>query len=361
MEFAILIPKQFIQTFQDNAKDCSIHELFFASQSKATLQSRKPWLVRQVLFDDDGLWSEASEMGCVEEFSDRCANGSMLFKKLPRLWKPDPLVRSYILPMLKGWILDEHTQNSTKEKDTAKSIGLVLDLGSGAGRDICYLAEELKEFQHSLLQQTGPQNQCTKSIQFVGIDNHKGSAKRCVPLWKNRSVDDITHSYLLDLKKLHSVRDHFMDASKLLPPQKMTPPEIICIFAIRYLNRKLLSYIANSLRDSGEPNDNTSIQSQATAKISKKAMQQLPPAPPLILPLGTIVAISHFCKSEDGASWIFDHPKEANVLERHELSNMFGDPDNARSKHRWAILKDDIVLDGDHGRTLIQFVAKKVA
>mmetsp|Transcript_12402 Transcript_12402/g.22441 ORF Transcript_12402/g.22441 Transcript_12402/m.22441 type:complete len:105 (+) Transcript_12402:249-563(+) len=101
------------------------------------------------------------------------------------------------------------------------------------------------------------------------------------------------------------------------------------------------------------------------------------PPPPLVLPLGTLIAISHFCKPKEGASWNFDHPRESSVLDRWELKSLFGDDDDddddalfengkdgekkVVQKKKWKIVKDDIVPDGDHGRTLIQFIAKKVA
>ncbi len=83
-----------------------------------------------------------------------------------------------------------------------------------------------------------------------------------------------------------------------------------------------------------------------------------------MLPFGTVIAISHFCKSEEGASWNFDHPKESNVLERFELKCLFDNAhenDNNCNERRWHILKDDLIVDGDHGRTMIQFIARKMA
>ena len=91
-----------------------------------------------------------------------------------------------------------------------------------------------------------------------------------------------------------------------------------------------------------------------------------------MLPPGTLIAISHFCKPKEGASWNFDHPRESSVLDRWELRSLFsGDGDavfeNGKDgekkkvqKKKWKIVKDDIVPNGDHGRTLIQFIAKKV-
>jgi len=326
VEFVILIPRQYTQQFLECSDDCEIHQLFFASVSKTTLQSRKPWLVRQILIDCNTLWKDASELGLVKSWNRECTTS---FQRLPRLWKPDPITTN-ILPILKEWTI----------KEDQNRIGLVLDLGSGAGRDICYLAEELKEYQCT------QQQQSFNSIHVVGIDNHKGSAKRCVPLWKNRGVDDITDSLLLDLNKLHQVRSTLIDTSMLLLSQPMQQQsEIICLYAIRFLNRKLLSYIANSTIHI----ETDSIESKS---ISKSDIHS--PPQPLILPIGTIFAMSHFCKPKDGATWNFDHPKESSVLERSELKNLF-------ESKGWQVLRDDIILDGDHGRTLIQFIAKKIA
>ena len=143
VEFAILVPSQYAQTFLDG---CSkIHQLFFASQSKSTLQSRKPWLVMQILIEEKSLWKDAGELGLIQRYDRRSSSRDGIFLCLPRLWKPDPLVSSVIFPLLKDWIMWPMKSDSLKPS----GIGLVLDLGSGAGRDICYLAEELKEFQQT--------------------------------------------------------------------------------------------------------------------------------------------------------------------------------------------------------------------
>lgn len=383
VEFAILIPKQYAQHFLNRDEDCSIHQLFFASQSKSTMQSRKPWLVRQVLIDDDSLWMNANEIGLVQcsKGGSNKDRGSMFpFLSLPRLWKPDPLIASDILPLLKAWLTQKDTDstnssdnrnasqsnpnNTITELPNRTSDGFVLDMGSGAGRDVCYLAEELKQSQHASLQQDDHYRQHMRSLHFIGIDNHKGSAKRCLPLWKVRGVDDITHSALLNLNTLHQVRDHLMNVSKLLTnPEGIKPAQqstILCMYAIRFLNRRLLSYIASSITAGDESSLTTNDPPPAAHRPIKKSVHT--PPSPLVLPVGTIFAISHFCKPNEGANWDFDHPKESSVLERRELKNMFtGDNTNGDNKHRWQILKDEIISDGDHGRTLIQFVVKKVA
>ena len=386
LKFAILIPNQYAQSFllnNDHNDDCPIHKLFFASKSKSTLQSRIPWQVKQVLIDDKKLWKEASDMGLVTV--RRNNSDYVSFMKLPRLWKPDPLLVTDILPLLKTWMLH---QDTTTQQDSL--YGLVWDLGCGAGRDVCYLAEEMKEIQYNSLllhakqqQQQGQgqhqKNQFTRSIHIVGVDNHKGSEKRCQLLWTNRNVHDVTESIIWDLNKLHLVRQLLMNPMSHLQnlqhqTKQINKPDIVCIYAVRYLSRKLFSYIANShsvTYSNDEPleTNNAAILSHY---YTKSTIHEQPP--PLVTPIGTIVAISHFCKPTENADWDFDHPKESNVLERFELEHMFtvndvvnvvnddddDDNDNAQAR-RWHILKNDIIMDGDHGRTLIQFVARKVA
>jgi hypothetical protein len=45
----------------------------------------------------------------------------------------------------------------------------------------------------------------------------------------------------------------------------------------------------------------------------------------------------------------------------NDVVNVVNDDDDNAQARRWHILKNDIIMDGDHGRTLIQFVARKVA
>jgi len=350
VEFAILVPGNNTELFLSHNSQCSIHNLFFASKSSATQQSRKPWLVRQVILESEQLWNEEGVLNYIKRNTDvSCeSKGSAIsFRPLPRLWKPDPLASSGILPLLKYWIIKQCNNTSSRtESNHQYTPCTVFDLGSGAGRDVCYLAEETKAFYHNtiLRQQAQEQNksrQCNHfPLHFVGVDNHKGSAKRCEPLWRNRGIDDITTSHLLNLNKLDLVNDcftntTFIDEATMNEKSKST---VVCIYAIRFLNRKLLSHIASST---------SSIESIDHEPSS------------LCLPIGTIIAISHFCKPTKTADWNFDHPKVSNVLERDELSTLFGNKGSDGEK--WSILKDDICSDGDHGRTLIQFIARKIA
>ena len=334
VEFAILVPSTYTDLFSSRNSQCSIHNLFFASKSSATQQSRKPWLVRQVILETEHLWNEERLRNNIKSSTDKsCENRSsaLSFHPLPRLWKPDPLVSSGLLPLLKQYC---HQRTPCT----------VFDLGSGAGRDVCYLAEETKAFYHNSILQQQAKEQNNKlqydqfPLHFVGVDNHKGSARRCEPLWRNHMIDDITTSHLLNLNKLDSVNDCFTNTlfnDQTAKNEKIQPA--VFIYAIRFLNRKLLSYIANS----ASRNDDIDHE-----------------RPPLCLPIGTIMAISHFCKPTKTSEWNFDHPKVSNVLDRDELNTLFG---NKSDDKKWTILKDDICHDGDHGRTLVQFIARKIA
>ncbi len=237
VEFAILVPFNLDQT--------QVDELFFATSSKATSQSRKPWLVRQIVRETDKLWNDARDIGI---FGSSKEGGDVGLKPLPRLWKPDQMVEEALLPLLLKKI------DSSSEDDI-----IVWDLGSGAGRDVAFLAEELK---HEI--------QKTKSrqkLRIVGFDNHKGSARRSSPLWKNRLVEDVTGSRLVNLKNISLLENHIREANGL-----------VCLYAIRYLNRRMLDFIASS--DA--------------------------------LGTGCIFAMSHFCK-EDAGLWTFDHPKVRSI------------------------------------------------
>jgi hypothetical protein len=383
----------------------TILDFFFATKSQSTNQSRKPWLVREIIRESDGMWTEAKQLGLYQE-KKREEIGNIVhstMKPLPRLWKPDSMVERVLLPKLKAK-LDElrtsvvasadgnkHSQNNAHRQYRRQSTFTIWDLGSGAGRDVCYLAEELKYFNCQRIRKrkrdrtesdkdrdspegdmstvTAPaaatsvpmtDHSSTKNDQsmmkpaspspftpliklsLVGIDNHKGSARRCVPLWKYRNVQDITHSRLLDLKKLKTVWNEIRNDDS---GDGDDNDGIACLYVIRFLNRNVVQYIAHD-------------------------------AP---LKRGTMFAMSHFCKERDEVEWNFDHPKPHSVLNRRELRDVFlsstdsgggGGDGNVDSQgiqegqegqqHRWKILHDEICLDGDHGRTLINFIAERI-
>lgn len=238
--FALLVPEDWDRE--------AVEGFFTATVSKATQQSRKPWLVRLVLVASSGLWNQAKEQGLllrgVVSSSDKAALA--VFQPLPRLWKPDPLFPHLLWPLLKTCL-------SLSEKDNHCAVW---DLGSGAGRDVCYLAEQIKHCGYASL--------CS----VVGIDNHKASAKRCLPFWRHRHVDDCTKALYLDLNKIPLVKQE-------LSNQTTKTTRVVCFYAVRFWNRKLVTFIAKE------------------AKVAT----------------GTLFGMSHFCKPHKGAKWDFDHPK----------------------------------------------------
>lgn len=272
VQFAILVPSHFLNLD-------SIKELFFGRKSKATQQSRKPWLVLQIILEHESLWSDAESLNIItREALDPSACQ-------PRLWKPDVMVENILLPLL-----------IEKFKTETCSNAKIWDLGSGAGRDVCFLAEELKS------------NNLSK-FTIVGFDNHKGSAARSNPFWNNRGVANATQSTLLNLQHVHLLHDAIQEEENL-----------VCLYAVRFLNRTMLRFLSTC----------NSIQ------------------------VGCIFAMSHFCKETKDSEWNFDHPNVKHVLERNELIDLFS------VENGWDILHDSICMDGDHGRTLIHFCARKM-
>ena len=226
------------ELWRDHEREIS--SFFGATVSRATGQSRRPWRVGcAVLIEDkERFWNEAKELG----LSQQEAAGP-----LPRLWQPDPLLPGVLWPRLKAILADKLANASLPPGEPACSLR-IWDLGSGAGRDVCYLAEQIK---HTFATSGG-------RVTVVGLDNHKASAKRCLPLWKHRGVDDYTEARLVDVTKLGSIAEQ---------------PTPICVYAVRFWHRKAIE----------------SLQRQ--------------------LPAGTLFGTSHFCKPFRGAKWGFDHPK----------------------------------------------------
>ncbi len=53
--------------------------------------------------------------------------------------------------------------------------------------------------------------------------------------------------------------------------------------------------------------------------------------------------------------------KEKHVLERYELRDLFAPQSStAGGAAHWKVLYDEVALDSDHGRTMIQFVAQRL-
>ena len=353
VEFALLVPSHYNKddtrdnnhnhnhhnkNDQNEVQEPTITEFFVATASRTTGQSRKPWNVKQVLVDSPSLWKEAEELGILQEVHQdevgdegiiqpklpklpkHGSRGRRRMRPLPRLWKPDGMVEHTLYPMLQDVLKDILLQQSNAAAGRNKHQVVphfVWDLGSGAGRDICFLAEESKAYY--MARQQGQLSSCSSShssssrssstttsssssiaslpIQFVGVDHHKGSAQRCLPFWKHHSIHDCTQTKRLNLKQLKLVKDAWEEVilarqdegeEQSTQPSRFTVGErLICLYAVRYWNRPLVQYIVDST----------------------------------LLSKGTIFALSHFCKPFVGASWDYDHPKVRRIL-RHDTDKI---------------------------------------
>lgn len=254
---------------------------------------QNPWKVRNVLLEvvdsvtsDRDLWKPAEELGLVSHHYLKRSTFP-----LPRLWQPDPMVETVLLPLL----LKQQQQGEKQHRSGSKRVQ-VLDLASGSGRDVVFLAEELAA------------SGCS-TCRVVGIDHRYNEKETSVvrAFWKRRGVEHQTDSLKLDLSLFETL------------DQSMIPlVDVTAIFCVRFWKAELVRAIATSL----------------------------------LLPSGILFGLSHFCKPHPGAPWNFEHPSEKTVLERDELSDLFCDD-------TWEILHDEIATDSDHGRTMIHFVAQK--
>jgi len=179
----------------------------------------------------------------------------------------------------------------------------VVDLGCGSCRNLTFLAERAPPC-------------CTE---FFGVDNHPGAPARTAPMFQYHGVSPA----LLDLDLRKEGNRH-----ELARAAEGTPTIFI---VVRYLNRALLAFLASRL-----PRHSTLVVSHFCRAVNRPAAS------------GALGA-------SDGGdpTWPFDHPRPSQVLDRSELGGLF-------SKPRWAVSRDVIVLDSDHGRTMHQFIAQVV-
>ncbi|KAG7366825.1 hypothetical protein IV203_029495 [Nitzschia inconspicua] len=220
-----------------------------------------PWKISNILLDsEEDLWKPAAKLGLIATQQ----NPTFPF---PRLWQPDPMVERILLPLL---IQNHKTQHSVEKhqiQHTNQKSGLhILDLASGSGRDVAFLAEELVTAGIS-------------DSRVVGID-HRYNEKETIivrDFWNRRGIKDQTDSLKLDLSNLQNL-------DKLVKWR-----DVKALFCVRFWKPELVKSIATTL----------------------------------VLPSGTVFGLSHFCKPYRGAPWDFEHPSEKTILERDELSELF--------------------------------------
>jgi len=249
--------------------------------------------------------------------------------------------------------LEKVSQNSSNGRDQAKTSIEIWDLGAGSGRDVCFLAEELK---YHFLSVEGKEQRT--AFRIVAMDQRYRSKRNpqsstnsnsttarlseqeeCQSFWTRRRVGGCIECMEIDLMNSEAQETVLKEMAKraLRRPagSETTEKRLLVIVAVRFWNRSLVeNFISQGLKDL--------IHSHSTQDIGSPTI---------------IFAISQFGKPSLGAPWEFEHPKEKHVLERTELSNLFT-PRDAGQSGTWQILHDRVVADSDHGRTLIQFVAE---
>jgi hypothetical protein len=140
VEFAILV--------EHHAAKTTALEFLVPSSDKR--QQQKPWKVIAVVLLDRKLQdscqiNQAGEKNIAAENESCAQSSSSQFPFVPdaRLWQPDPMVQSILLPVLFDK-LNEITRTYSQSNITSPVCYEIWDLGAGSGRDACFLAEQLK-------------------------------------------------------------------------------------------------------------------------------------------------------------------------------------------------------------------------
>lgn len=291
---------------------CRAHEEGDGSRRK---RLTCPWNVRAVLLASlEETWQQAQRCHVPVAVGRGPIASPGAFQIKSRLWEPDPMVEWILLPLL----LQTMNDNSTSLERPSLEIW---DFGAGVGRDVGFLAEELRG--RLWWHESTPR----PHVRVVGLDQRYLDSvhiEATTSFWKRRHVEAVTRSRCIDLTDKALVMNELARATD---HHKFGTVQW-CFYAVRYWNRPLFQALMKAGHDNA-------------------------------LPVGTILAISQFGKPHSGASWNFPHPKEKHVLERWELRDLFATPTNdsaTAAVRTWKILHDEVVPDGDHGRTLIQFV-----
>lgn len=237
---------------------------------------QKPWLVPYaILASDPDNWQQAASLGLVKCPLHQPSLSP--FRAMQRLWEPDPMVAQVLLPvLLQNSMLDK---DMDVDDDRVVETSEIWDLGAGSGRDVCFLAEQLRE--QLCLPASASESELTATtnininIKVVGLDQRYQEAvaanEECNRFWKRRGVGYMTACRRIRLEDW----DEFSGELQ----RTRTNGRVLCLFAVRFWNRLLVERLVNS---------------------------------PMIAP-GTIFAISQFGKPSPDATWDFAHPKVRNT------------------------------------------------
>lgn len=252
----------------------------------------------------------------------------LAFRPLPRLWEPDSMIERILLPLLREQLFPTNNSHAATDNNamTTPPLYQIWDLGAGAGRDACFLAEQL-QYEHIAIQRR-------PSFRVVAVDQRyqQRQQQQQQNPWEakvaaRQTIQDFFHRRgVVNVTEIQAIQLNDIDRAIAIIRQQHRSPDskIGCFYAVRYWNRPLIERLVHD--DDGDTQP--------------------------LLADGTIVAISHFGLPHTDAVWVHEHPNVKHVLQRDELSTLF-------HQAGWHILLDQVVSDTDHGRTLIQFVAQK--
>jgi hypothetical protein len=208
---------------------------------------------------------------------------------LPRLWRPDPMVETILLPLLKTNLLSQqhNSSRSSSSSNDGNDPGphmivptlQVLDVGSGVGRDLCFLSEEL----HGAFGNDDDNDNYDDRLRldFVGIDQrYRDGNDETMAFWRRRGQSDRCRGLCVDLRQNNNIHDVLVDQQQQQQQQlngdgaTTTSIIICCVYAVRYWHEPLFALLAVQLTRPG-----------------------------------TIIAISHFAKPNDEYVWDHATPK----------------------------------------------------
>ena len=344
-------------------------------------RAQKPWKVPLVILAGDVQnWKQAADLGLlvVSDIPERqpqlqggikdCnahtnVSASIPFHPLPRLWQPDSMVQTVLLPLLAERLTrlstgggatqtrSTHHDHSDITKDDAGYE--IWDLGAGSGRDVCFLAEELKavvtrtavatttmrpsfcvvgmDQRYRRAWQTGPSKQTS--------DQNKNTKKR--PLSPNHNnYHHYHHKEAEDDNNNGTKRPDASNKSKILEQQQHHPSEGEEEECIQFWNRRRLKDVTRCASvQFGKPSEGNQHfhcfqqqqqqqQQQQKGKIrvlclymvrfwnqslleflANHSKNDAYDDDTTVVESGTLVAVSQFAKPFAGAPWPFEHPK----------------------------------------------------
>ena len=342
------------------------------TKKKKKRRAQKPWRVPLVILaGNDRNWEQAESLGVLvrsgiqrqqaqpqhlqEGVKDNSANRKMStsspFHPLPRLWQPDSMVQTVLLPLL-AERLGLHVSATKKisvthhPDDTNACVYEIWDLGAGSGRDVCFLAEELKaigtrvaatkrpsfcvvgmdqRYRRALRKPSMQKSNGTamnpkkrplspdhntkdeeadddKGTKRSLISSNKSNTEKqypseeeeCVQFWNRRNLKDVTRCASVQFENTNQGNQHLHWFQQQRQHQQQSHVRVLCLYMVRFWNQSLLEFLANHGSNACEDDDDDGAV--------------------VVVESGTLVAVSQFAKPSAGAPWPFEHPKVITIF-----------------------------------------------